>query len=66
MSLKVIPEPFSLGGARARRVSNALADVLCWFAGFKAGQPDAQLPPGLEELRSLNIKLKDTWEESDD
>ena len=37
-------------------VSNALADVLCWMAGFSAagGEP----PPGIERLRELNITIK--------
>ena len=43
-------------------LSNHLADVLCWFAGFNAAhagrdsQPD--LPPSLNRLRDVNIKLK--------
>lgn len=47
----------------ARTMSSALADVLCWFRGFQSAKPKAQLPPGIDDLRSLNLKLKDlNWE----
>ena len=41
------------------RASSAIADVMCWFAGFRAGNADATLPPGLDDLRELNCRLKD-------
>lgn len=53
--------PMTLGGAEAREVSDAIADVLCWFNGFAAARPEATLPPGLPTLRDLNIKLKRTF-----
>lgn len=47
----------------ARKTSDAVADVLCWFAGFSAAKPDAILPPGIDNLRDLNIALKGLiWE----
>lgn len=42
----------------ARYISDALADVLCWFQGFSAAKPDADVPASLGRLRDLNIKLK--------
>ena len=36
----------------------ALADVLCWHRGFGAARKHYQPPPGLEDLRILNIRLK--------
>ena len=43
----------------ARAYSDALADVLCWFLGFKAANPDTTLIPGLDRLRSLKKDLHD-------
>lgn len=37
----------------------ALADVLCWFRGFKAAKGSkVEFPPGLDRLRDLNIDIK--------
>ncbi len=41
-----------------REWSDAIADLLCWFNGFAAGRPEAPLPPGIDALREINIKLK--------
>jgi hypothetical protein len=45
-------------------VSSAIADVMCWFAGFRAANPDATLPPGLNDLREFNCDLKDELNKS--
>ena len=45
--------------ADALSVSDALADALCWFQGFRAANPEAALPGSLDTLRDLNIVLKD-------
>lgn len=40
--------------------SDAISDVLCWAAGFSAANTDRGVygPMGIEQLRTLNIKLK--------
>lgn len=56
------PNAVVLHGEDAHDVSDALADVLCWFRGFAAARAgDVELPPGIERLRELNIKLKRTF-----
>jgi len=52
------PPPATIPPAVCRCYSDALADVLCWFSGFAAARPEANLPPGLETLREMNIFLK--------
>ncbi|MFC5509318.1 hypothetical protein [Bosea massiliensis] len=45
----------------AEELSLALSDFLCWAAGYNAAlTPDefARRPMGVEDIRSLNIKLK--------
>lgn len=42
----------------AELFSDALADVICWFYGFRAGNSEAQLPPKWGRLIDLNAKLK--------
>lgn len=45
----------------AKALSHGLSDVLCWLRGWKANASEDQLssaPFGEEELRSLNILLK--------
>lgn len=55
-----------LTAEETREFSCALADVLCWFRGFSAAhvlhdrQPE--LPPDLDGLRRLNIRLKNDLE----
>lgn len=45
--------------AEVERFSYAIADVLCWLSGFRAGsRGEVDLPPGWDALRDLNIKLK--------
>lgn len=46
--------------ADAERLSSALSDVLCWASGFAAANYDRGVsgPMGIEQLRTLNIKLK--------
>lgn len=51
-------DPALMTPEQARELSDALADVLCWFRGFDAAKPDAELPPGLETLREFNFRLK--------
>jgi hypothetical protein len=55
----------TMTAAEARKMSNALADVLCWFSGFQAARRRrATLPPGIDDLRSLNLALKElNWKE---
>lgn len=43
---------------QAQDYSDALADVLCWFRGFRAANRKAGMPPGLSRLVDLNIDLK--------
>jgi len=50
--------PLILSPDDCRAWSHALADVLCWFSGFAAARPNADLPPGINLLRDANIKLK--------
>lgn len=57
--LREIPKAAKFEPIECRLYSDALADVLCWFNGFCAAKPDAPMPPGLDTLRTLNIKLKD-------
>lgn len=40
-------------------ICDSLADVLCWHLGFQtcAGKK-YKAPPGIDDLRTLNIKLK--------
>lgn len=51
----------------AERLSSALSDVLCWAAGFSAANYDRGVdgPMGIEQLRTLNIKLKAALEPAD-
>lgn len=44
-----------------QKISHALADVLCWHAGFNAGRTDSDAsdPCDLHTLRSLNSRIKD-------
>jgi hypothetical protein len=44
--------------ARAREYADALADVLCWFHGFRAGNSDATMPPAWRTLSEIAIDLK--------
>jgi hypothetical protein len=42
--------------------SNALADILCWVDGFKAGLPEEKqhlTPNGIDKLKELNGNIKD-------
>ena len=45
----------------AHDFSNAIADVMCWFRGFKAAHANSEVeveyPPNLDRLRDLKIKL---------
>ena len=50
---------FTMSERTAKRLSHALADVLCWFSGFAAGNPDYSNPCDLDALRQFNIKTKD-------
>lgn len=57
------PYAFELPPKECQKISDALADVLCWFAGFKAASKEyAELPPGLNTLRNFNATLKDYFE----
>ena len=40
-------------------ITDALADVLCWFRGYRAGNPDALIPDSLDDLRDLNLTIQD-------
>ena len=40
-------------------ITDALADVLCWFRGYRAGNPDALIPDSLDVLRNLNLTIQD-------
>ena len=40
-------------------ITDALADVLCWFRGYRAGNPDALIPDSLDVLRDLNLTIQD-------
>jgi hypothetical protein len=43
----------------AEALSSALSDLLCWCAGYRAGQPDSEHHPmGTGAARTLNIALK--------
>lgn len=46
--------------AEAERLSSGISDILCWAAGFKAalGDDTGRAPLGVEDVRTLNIKLK--------
>jgi hypothetical protein len=48
-----------LSEAQANDLSSALADTLCWFAGFQAARPDEALIVERGPLRELNIRIKD-------
>ena len=58
-------EPFKLYSDGCLAISNALADVICWFDGFEAAHAMTDkrlnLPQGIERLRDLNIKLKEHY-----
>lgn len=54
-----VPIKIELAQRDAEKLSHALADVLCWYAGFSAGNPDYSNPCDLNTLREFNIKLKD-------
>lgn len=43
----------------ARHFSSGMADLLCWCRGFIAGRADDHdsHPMGVEEMRSLRLKL---------
>lgn len=47
--------------AAAEEFSDAIADVMCWFRGFKAAHAgaeyEAEYPPNLDRLMDLKIKL---------
>jgi hypothetical protein len=47
--------------AEWRKISFALSDVLCWHAGFHAGNRDgsANDPCDMPTLRTLNLRIKD-------
>lgn len=36
-----------------------IADVICWHLGFKAANPEYEPPPGLDELKSFGIEIRD-------
>lgn len=44
----------------AARLSEGMADLLCWVGGFRAACPDAldRHPMGVEETRDIRIALK--------
>jgi hypothetical protein len=50
----------SLSVEEAQRVSESMADLLCWARGFRAARPDDSdaHPLGVEGLRDLRIKLR--------
>lgn len=49
---------------KADALSSGMADLLCWVRGYLAGNPDgANNPFGHEEVRDMNIKLKDAMRE---
>lgn len=49
----------------ARRYSAALADVCCWFKGFAAAKPDAELPRAWRVLMELNADICDALNKKD-
>jgi hypothetical protein len=51
----------SLPMSQAKELSHGMSDLLCWCNGYMAGKGgDFRYDPmGVEEVRSLNIKLKD-------
>ena len=50
----------SLSVDEAQRVSEAMADLLCWVRGFRAARPDDfdAHPLGVDGFRDLRIKLR--------
>lgn len=50
----------SLSVDEAHRVSEAMADLLCWVRGFRAARPDDfdAHPIGVEGFRDLRVKLQ--------
>lgn len=46
--------------AEAERLSEGMADLLCWVGGFRAACPDDldRHPMGVEETREIRIALK--------
>lgn len=50
---------FTMSERTVKSVSYALADVLCWFSGFAAGNPDYSNPCDLDALRNFKIRLRD-------
>lgn len=43
----------------AESLSLALSDLLCWCAGYRAGQPDSEHHPmGIQAARTINMALK--------
>lgn len=46
--------------AEAARLSEGMADLLCWVRGFKAACPEDldRHPMGIEETRDLRIALR--------
>jgi hypothetical protein len=63
MSYRTVDGNLALDAKDCRRISDALADALCWFAGFKAAaKEDVDLPPGIDKLRAFNNQLKDYFQ----
>jgi hypothetical protein len=51
-ALPLLPE-------EARSYHDAIADLLCWFDGFRAGRGDSYSEPlGLDTLRELKLRLR--------
>lgn len=52
----------------AERFSYALSDILCWARGFQAARRgtdlDQDMPIGVDEVRNLNIRLKEALQHS--
>lgn len=59
------PNPLTVIPMRQEEIEKytwALSDVLCWIIGFRAALPEdtsKELPPAWEDLRKLNITLKE-------
>ena len=48
---------------QAEKISFGLSDILCWVNGFNAGRSGTDFegtgPLGVEETRTISIKIKD-------
>jgi hypothetical protein len=64
VNLEDVNEPMviiSLPMSRAKELSHGMSDLLCWCNGYMAAKGDdfSRYPMGFEDVRSLNIFLKE-------